>query len=973
MTYDELYKKYQALLKENEKLKKENNIYRQQYGPIMDNKQDIMIGDSDNNLHDKDHININNMKENSTKINMNSSPEEKISLFISLFAGRKDVYAHRWESKTGKTGYSPVCTNEWVKSLCEKPKVKCFNCKNRTFAELTESVIKDHLMGNEVIGVYPMLLDETCKFLVIDFDGRDWQKDVTTVRQVCTEKSIPLYVERSRSGKGAHIWFFFEEEIAASIARKFGTAILTYAMDKRHEISFESYDRLFPNQDTMPKGGLGNLIALPLQKLAREEGNSVFINESFIPYNDQWEYLSSIRKIKLSELEKYILDLLSGSELGTFGDYSDEEPWKKKTVQPALSLTDFPESISIIKANMIYIKKDGLSQKILNKIKRLAAFKNPDFYKAQAMRLPTYNKPRIISLSEETGQYLCIPRGCEEKLNSMFEEAETEIEYIDERNTGSAINVQFNGQLREKQKEAVNKLLKYDTGILSATTAFGKTVVGANLISERKVNTLIIVHTRQLLEQWKDRLKEFLIINEELPKTKKKRGRKKGKNIIGQIGGGKNTTNGIIDIALMQSLVKEGEVKELVKDYGMVIVDECHHAASFSYEQILKEVLAKYVYGLTATPIRRDGHHPIIFMCCGDIRYRISPQAQAKKRPFEHFVIPRISSLKMPLIDDSKTTTSINKVFAYVSENQIRNNLIVEDIITNIKTGRNILVLTERTAHVQKLYDMLKSEVNNIFILTGRLSAKKRRETNEKLKNIPESENVLIIATGKYIGEGFDYPRLDTLFLAFPISWKGKLQQYAGRLHRLYEGKRDVYIYDYVDIHIRVLEKMYQKRLKGYASIGYKVKSELQEKDEINIIFDNTNFLNEFISDITAASKEIFIVSPYISKRKTAEMLKLLSGTIQNNIKVTIITRPPEDFTGNQRYNISKLHTMIKATGINLILIEQLYQKFAVIDNRIAWYGDINFLSYGKAQESVMRLNSLEVANELLGSVNTDL
>ncbi len=821
-----------------------------------------------------------------------------------------------------------------------------------------------------MIGVYPMLEDETCKFLAVDFDGGDWRKDVTAIRQVCTEKSIPLHVERSRSGKGAHIWFFFEEEIAASTARKFGTALLTFTMKKRHEIRFESYDRLFPNQDTMPKGGFGNLIALPLQKTPREKGNSVFIDDNFIPYHNQWEYLSSINKIKLSKLEIYILKLSNGSELGTFGDYSEEAPWKKKSVQPTLSLNSFPESISIVKANMIYIKKDELSQKILNKIKRLAAFKNPDFYKAQAMRLPTYNKPRIISLSEETDQYLSIPRGCEEHLNAMFEEAGTKIEYIDERNIGSAINVEFNGQLREKQEEAANELLKYNTGVLSATTAFGKTVVGANIISEKKVNTLIIVHTRQLLEQWKDRLKEFLIINEETPKEHKKRGRKKKKSIIGQVGGGKDTSNGIIDIALMQSLVSEGGVKELVKEYGMVIVDECHHAASFSYERILKEVSAKYVYGLTATPLRRDGQHPIIFMLCGDIRYRISPQAQAEKRPFEHFVIPRISPVKMPLIDDGEN--SINDVFAYVSENQIRNNLIVEDILKSIKTGRNILVLTERTAHVQTLYDMLEDEVKNIFILTGSLSAKKRRETNENLKNIPESENVLIIATGKYIGEGFDYPRLDTLFLTFPISWKGKLQQYAGRLHRLYEGKRDVHIYDYVDIHIRVLEKMYQKRLKGYASIGYKVKGGLQEKNEIDIIFDNSNFMTEFISDITAAKKEIYIVSPYISKRKTTEMLKLWSVPIQNDIKITVVTRPLEDFKEKQRFNKAKLHTMIKNAGINLSLVENLYQKFAVIDNRIAWYGDINFLSYGKAQESVMRLNSFEVANELLGSVKND-
>jgi len=972
MIYDELYKKYQKLLIENERLRKENRLYRERYGEVVDSEKSISINVSGDGSQYTSVCQANRIKtepENNLKVNKNSTRGEKLNLFKSLFAGRNDVYAHRWKSKAGKSGYSPVCTNEWVHGLCQKPKIKCANCKYRKFATLSDLVIESHLTGKEIIGTYPMLPDDTCKFLVIDFDDGNWQEDVTVVRKVCTKKGIPVYVERSRSGNGAHMWFFFNDKIEAAIARKFGTVLLTYSMNERHEIGFESYDRLFPNQDTMPKGGFGNLIALPLQKSARLNGNSLFVDGNFEPYKDQWEYLYDVKRLKLIDLEKTISDLSRGKDLGNLEDYSDDEkPWEKSVKNTTLSLIDFPERISVVKANMLYVKKEGISQKALNQIKRLAAFKNPEFYKAQAMRLPIYNKPRVIAISDETEQYICIPRGCEEKLNSLLDQAGVYVEYIDERNTGKSINVEFNGQLREEQKIAVQKLLEYDTGILSATTAFGKTVIGARLISERKVNTLILVHTRQLLDQWKERLKQFLIINEELTKQEKKRGLKKELSIIGQIGGGKNNANGIIDIAVMQSLVKKGEVKELVKDYGMVIVDECHHVAAFSYEQILKSVFAKFVYGLTATPIRQDGQHPITFMCCGNIRYSVNARLQAEQRPFEHYVIPRITPVKM-LRANENIEISINEVFANVIDSQIRNNLIVEDIISNIKEGRNLLVLTERTEHIKTLHDMLENKIKNIFILTGRASAKKRKEITEELSSIADDENVLLIATGKYIGEGFDYPRLDTLLLTFPISWKGRLHQYAGRLHRLHEGKKEVYVFDYVDIHVRVLEKMYQKRLKGYASIGYKIKSDMKDMDNISIIFDNTNFLSTFISDIAAATQQIDIVSPFISKRRTAHMLKLLAVAIENNVKVNIVTRPIDDFKEKDKVYLEQLHTMIEAAGINIVCKRQIHQKFAVIDNRIVWYGSINFFSYGQAQESVMRLFSLEIANELLNSI----
>jgi hypothetical protein len=519
MDYNELYEKYQNVLQENQRLIAENEAYRKRLGSSI--SEACLNYDANDNP-----VSINPP----TPINNNSSPADKIKLFMSLFKGRDDVCAKRWQNKEDRSGYSPVCRNEWAKGVCNKPKIKCSECNNRKYAALTANVIGRHLQGKDVCGIYPMLTDETCYFLAIDFDGEDWQNDIAVVRNICLENKLPFAVERSRSGNGAHVWFFFKDKVSAVSARKFGTALLTQAMGKRHELAFRSYDRLFPNQDTLPKGGLGNLIALPLQPVARKNNNSVFIDENFEPYPDQWEYLNSIQKLSESEIELHTSGLCNGSELGDLRPSEDEErkPWERSKIIHRLSKSDFPESIQITTANMLYIPKDGFSQKALNTIKRLAAFKNPDFYKTQAMRFPTFNKPRVISLSEETHMYLGLPRGCRDDLGDLLDEAKVGIEWIDETYQGQAIEVAFNGELRDEQVEAIAAMLKFDNGVLSATTAFGKTVIGAKLISERKVNTLILVHTQQLLEQWQERLNQFLILHETLPidNTPKKRSKK---------------------------------------------------------------------------------------------------------------------------------------------------------------------------------------------------------------------------------------------------------------------------------------------------------------------------------------------------------------------------------------------------------------------------------------------------------------
>lgn len=964
MDYEELYEKYIKLLEENEKLKIENTNFKIQLGltlPIFVSQTPEAHVEQDLLDQFKGHEQVTN----------SSSPQDKINLFMSLFRGRDDVYAKRWQNKVGKSGYSPVCLNEWVNGICSKPKIKCSDCANRNYAVLDSAAIDSHLRGKAVLGIYPMLLDETCYFLAMDFDDEGWQNDVSVLRYICNTMDIPLAIERSQSGNGAHVWFFFKEQISAATVRKFGTLLLTHAMSKRHEIKFSSYDRLFPNQDTLPKGGFGNLIALPLQSAARKNSNSVFIDENFQPYSDQWNFLSTIRRLDEEEIERYISQLGISNELGDLRQIENEEikPWEKQRGDNHLSKNDIPNTIHITKANMLYVQKNGFSNKALNIIKRLAAFRNPDFYKSQAMRLPTFDKPRIISLSDETPDYLCLPRGCESDLVYLFNTMKANLEWADETFSGKSIKVQFNGQLRDEQVDAAVQILAHDNGVLSATTAFGKTVIGAKLISERKINTLVLVHTQQLLDQWKERLNQFLTIDEELPADPvKRRGRKKVRSIIGQLGGGKKNLSGIIDIAVMQSLVKGDEVKDVVRDYGMVIVDECHHVPAFSFEHILKNVSAKYVYGLTATPVRQDGHHPIIFMHCGPIRYKVDAKEQAEKRPFEHYIIPRFTPFRKPVSQDEKDW-SIGEIYSQISTSQMRNQLIIDDVIKCVHEGRNPIILTERTAHVELIARELSKTIPNVIELTGGMAAKERKTKLIRLSSIPPDENIVIVATGRFVGEGFDEPRLDTLFLAMPVAWKGTVQQYAGRLHRLYQNKSEVQIYDYVDVHVGVLERMYHKRIKGYASIGYSAKSDSRPFEATNAIFDNHNFMTVFRNDISSAKSEMVVVSPYMTKKRLSQMLNILSSGINNGAKLTIITRPEEDYKEKDRPSVSDMVNSIRLTGANLIFKSNIHQKFAVIDQRIVWYGSINFLSFGSYEESIMRLDSINIANELIGTV----
>jgi superfamily II DNA or RNA helicase len=737
------------------------------------------------------------------------STEDKIALFRSFFRGREDVYPVRWEAKTGKSGYSPACANEWKRPLCVKPRLKCSECDNRELIPVTDEVIQDHLTGKYTIGVYPLLPDETCWFLAADFDKTTWKEDAAAFLKTCEEKGVPTAFERSRSGNGVHAWIFFDSPVQAVLARKLGSAILTYTMEKHPRLGFDSYDRFFPSQDTMPKGGFGSLIALPLQRIPRDKGNSLFLDRDFNPCADQWAFLSGMRRMRREEVEAIVHEAQrNGKIIGitmSLTEEGTEDPW---TLPPSGRRVErtiegpFPEKVRIILGNMVYIEKEELPPGMINKLVRLAAFQNPEFYKTQAMRLSTYGKPRIISCGEDFDKHIGLPRGCLDEVVELLKVHSVRADIREERFPGTPIKTDFNGELRPMQKEAVSELLKHDIGVLSAPTAFGKTTMAAYIIAQRKINTLVLVHRRLLMDQWHERLKTFL-----------------NTDSVGRIGGGRDKRTGLIDVGMIQSLSHKGVVKDLVAEYGQVIVDECHHVSAFSFEQVLRQMKAKYIMGLTATPVRKDGHHPIIIMQCGPIRYRVDARRQALERPFEHLVIPRHTHFKMPV----GTEEGIQPVYAAMIGDVQRNDLIFDDLLSAIEKGCSPLLLTERTEHVDSLAKRLKGFARNVIVLKGGAGKKQRMALAEQIASIPEGEERVLIATGRYIGEGFDDARLDTLFLTMPISWRGTLQQYAGRLHRLHDNKKVVRIYDYVDVNIPMLTRMYEKRLKGYKAIGYSI------------------------------------------------------------------------------------------------------------------------------------------------------
>ncbi len=755
--------------------------------------------------------------------------EQKIALFRRLFRGRLDVYPVRWESKTtGKSGYAPACANDRFArdadlqgdavrrartvagpsggrtEVCEKPRIKCSDCGHRLLIPVSDAVIFNHLAGKQTVGVYPLLEDDSCHFLAVDFDEAEWREDARAFMDSCAHLGVPAAMEISRSGQGAHVWVFFAGDVAARDARRLGTAIISHTCARTRQLKLDSYDRLFPNQDTMPKGGFGNLIALPLQKGPRENGFSVFVDSQLQPYPDQWAFLASIQAMAAHDIEPTILRAIGGTHPLDVTFIEDEDlstPWKRKGGLANRLASPMPKSLTVTLANLIYFEKTQLPQALANRLIRLAAFQNPEFYRAQAMRMSVWDKPRVIGCAENFPQHIGLPRGCLDAALALLRENGVAADLNDERFPGRPLEVSFVGTLRDDQIAAADAMLVHDAGVLCAPTAFGKTVTAAAIIALRRVNTLVLVHRTELLKQWQERLQAFLGV---------------GKAVIGTIGGGKSKPTGNIDIAVMQSVSRQGEINPLVEDYGQIIVDECHHVGAVSFDAILRRTKARYVLGLTATPIRRDGQQPIIFMQCGSIRHTASTPAGA---PRELEVTPCFRDAHIDLLADA----GIQEVFRRLATDAVRTQAVAAAVREAFALGRKVLLLTERTEHLDAIKDALADLDPVPLLLHGRMSKKQRAALLAELNALAPDAPRVLLATGKLVGEGFDHPAMDTLVLAMPISWKGTLQQYAGRLHREHATKTDVRIFDFVDTGHPALLRMWDKRRRGYRAMGYRI------------------------------------------------------------------------------------------------------------------------------------------------------
>ena len=746
--------------------------------------------------------------------NLIFTPAQKVQLFGSLFKGRQSIYAKKWTNKKGVTGFSVACDNEWKPNICEKPRVKCGDCPNKLFTDISDRTLFDHLSGKMIVGVYPLLENNTCHFLASDFDKHGWQESVIAMANACDIYEVPCAIEVSQSGNGGHLWMFFSEAVEARDARSLGFALLDKAMELQPKLSFDSYDRLFPNQDFLPVGGFGNLIALPLQKEARNLGFSQFVDRNLRTYTDQWDFLQKIDKISPAKLNT-ILSGTKRSDREKSEALSESLPWEGSAKEPLTKLIEIknlPQSICITLANHLYFNLQDVPGELTAKLKRIASFSNPVFFKQQALRFSTNGIPRFISCARiEKGpnntQWLSLPRGCFDEVMDLLKLHTIEVTFDDKRYKGTRISkVKFLGQLKKDQTKVVNTMLKSHTGILHAPTAFGKTVAAIGIIAKRKVNTLILTHSKQLLAQWQERLKAFT----------------EGV-LVGVVGGGKNKPTKQIDVATYQSFInrKDNTVSPLITEYGQVIIDECHHISAAGFEMVLNEVKAKYVFGLTATPTRQDGLQKIMFMLAGPVRQKVQVERQntfEQNVTVSHFLdlppISMVNAIERPHISD---------VYLWVASNEQRNMKIIDDIKQAASSKRNSLVLTERREHAKLLHELLFAQGLVSVLLYGSMKAKERDEANSNLSNTQ-----VIVATGKYIGEGFDLPKLDTLFLAMPIAWKGTLAQYAGRIHREYEGKTAVTIIDYVDINLPMLVRMYKKREKGYLAMGYNINYEKQ-------------------------------------------------------------------------------------------------------------------------------------------------
>ena len=958
-------------------LEDENRLLKERLEEAGVSYADIVSGDAEGvvELYDPDQ---------GARIKKFDVTDKIASDFFMMFCrGRKDVYDLRYTNpKTGKNGYYTQCFNRWDRGchIQKKDGVRCKDCELRAYKPVTLPLIKAHMNGtdpngNDVVAIYPMLENNLCQLLVFDFDNHakgaeqedyaniddGWKEEINALRRICKNLDVDAVVERSRSGRGAHLWIFFKEMVPARLARRFGFALLEKGAESVNLKSFKYYDRMIPTQDALPEGGLGNVIALPLQGMALKSGNSAFIDENWNAYEDQLNVLAGTRRLTRQGIEDYLsLWYSTGS---TSEDNGTDAPWDKNSEIEAGSVKGV---VRIVLADRIYIDSTGMSNKTKRQLRRMATFSNKQYFQNQAMDMPNYDESRFIYLGSDEGKYIVLPRGLREEILKKFDNAGISYKIEDKRTKGQELNISFRGELRESQIPAVETMLENETGILHAATAFGKTVVCCDMIARRGISTLILVDRADLMNQWIKRLEEFLDIDEELPEYQTKTGRtRKRKSLIGNLQGAHDTLTGIVDVAMIRSLKKKDGFHPKLKEYAQVYFDECHHAASDSAIEVLQEINAKYVYGVTATPKRGDGKEKINEFLLGPIRYRFTAKDRAEEQNINHLVYPRFTRTVKP--HHLSKTPYGNDAYELIRNNDVRDEQIIRDVADCVQAGRTPVVLTKYVDHAKKLSERLKTYADRLILLTGANGTKARRAQVEELNKVDNSDSLILVGTGSLLGEGFDFPRLDTLFMATPVSGENVVEQYVGRLNRDYDGKENVIVYDYVDSHIPKFDKMYSARLKAYKKIGYELCVNMDgEKQKANAIYDIENYAETYWKDLEEANSAVVVSSPRLNNQKVDRIIKILGKRRELGVKLTIVTWHPDAYKYGKDDVRMELMERLRKAGFEIRLVEESCEHYAVIDNEIVWYGSVNLLSKEDAEDNLMRVCSKDIAAELL-------
>ena len=958
-------------------LEDENRFLKERLDEAGVSYADIVSGDAEGAVEVYD-------PDQSARIKKFDVTDKIASDFFMMFCrGRKDVYDLRYTNpKTGKNGYYSQCFNRWDRGchIQKKDGVRCKDCELRAYKPVTLPLIKAHMNGtdpngNDVVAIYPMLENNLCQLLVFDFDNHakgaeqedyaniddGWKEEINALRRICKNLDVDAVVERSRSGRGAHLWIFFKEMVPARLARRFGFALLEKGAESVNLKSFKYYDRMIPTQDALPEGGLGNVIALPLQGMALKSGNSAFIDENWNAYEDQLNVLAGTRRLTRQGIEDYLsLWYSTGS---TSEDNGTDAPWDKNSEIEAGSVKGV---VRIVLADRIYIDSTGMSNKTKRQLRRMATFSNKQYFQNQAMDMPNYDESRFIYLGSDEGKYIVLPRGLREEILKKFDNAGISYKIEDKRTKGQELNISFRGELRESQIPAVETMLENETGILHAATAFGKTVVCCDMIARRGISTLILVDRADLMNQWIKRLEEFLDIDEELPEYQTKTGRtRKRKSLIGNLQGAHDTLTGIVDVAMIRSLKKKDGFHPKLKEYAQVYFDECHHAASDSAIEVLQEINAKYVYGVTATPKRGDGKEKINEFLLGPIRYRFTAKDRAEEQNINHLVYPRFTRTVKP--HHLSKTPYGNDAYELIRNNDVRDEQIIRDVADCVQAGRTPVVLTKYVDHAKKLSERLKTYADRLILLTGANGTKARRAQVEELNKVDNSDSLILVGTGSLLGEGFDFPRLDTLFMATPVSGENVVEQYVGRLNRDYDGKENVIVYDYVDSHIPKFDKMYSARMKAYKKIGYELCVNMDgEKQKANAIYDIENYAETYWKDLEEANSAVVVSSPRLNNQKVDRIIKILGKRRELGVKVTIVTWHPDAYKYGKDDVRMELMERLRKAGFEIRLVEESCEHYAVIDNEIVWYGSVNLLSKEDAEDNLMRVCSKDIAAELL-------